>query len=236
MKEFIKAILAIFVLGYLLIIANIGYSQVVPVDREDSMIVDMCKTLMRTTGTDSARINYLYQHFLYPYMAQYPSAEQEKAGMRVYYRLQRLCQEFNNILARSAGENDNWETVKDELAERKISNKECRQFFSHKNYFYFESDGGDVVNLEIKNGYWLDKFKDGSYSRLKVEKIDKCIFDIVYLESNNQSRMYFNKKDDRYRYHILEKRDGYYILAVETIGMIPARNSKKYLLFTLYYH
>ena len=53
MKDFIKAIL---VLGYLLLIANLGYPQVVPVDREDSMIVDMCKTLMRTTGTDSLEL------------------------------------------------------------------------------------------------------------------------------------------------------------------------------------
>lgn len=109
-----------------------------------------------------------------------------------------------------------WETV-DEKPNSVVNKKVCRKFIDHINYTYLEANG-DTVKLQIENGFWVDHFKDGTYSKLKLNWITDCEFEIEFIESNNKLRKGFSKPGDKYRYQVINKKDNYYEMSVEILG------------------
>ena len=88
---------------------------------------------------------------------------------------------------------------------------------------------GDTVRLELGNGYWIDRFSDGTYSRLAFRWIDDCSFEIEFIESDNHTRQSFSKPGDVYVYQVNEKHPGYYDVSVEIKG------TGRYAAFRIYY-
>lgn len=102
------------------------------------------------------------------------------------------------------------------------------QFRKHKIYKYIEFNG-DTTNLKIDNDFWIDNFKDGTYSKLKIYWSSDCYFDIEFINSNNEVRKKISHPGDKYRYTILEKFDNYYLMSVEITGI------KRFSIFKIYY-
>jgi len=70
---------------------------------------------------------------------------------------------------------------------------------------------------------------DGTYSKLRFEWVSACEFEIEFLESNNRIRKNFSKPGDKYRYQIVDSKDGYYDMSVEIVG------ADMHSLFRMYY-
>ena len=132
------------------------------------------------------------------------------------------------MLDRTADENSS-DWIKVEQRPRTVlSRSECKRFGKQRKFKYLEMSG-DTVNLEIDQAYWIDRFKDGTYSKLKFYWLGDCEFEIEFLESNNETRKGFSKRGDKYRYQIIDKTDTYYVMSAE----IP--NENIYWIFKLHF-
>ncbi|KAA5536449.1 hypothetical protein F0919_01930 [Taibaiella lutea] len=198
-------------------------------DKEkDSLVSEICKTVKKTKKmSDSAIIVFVYQKHLTPFLSNYPSDKREGISDAIYFRLQRNCWEFKDIINRRYSPKGDWQEVA-EKPKTKLGKKACIHFLDYKKYQYIEASG-DTVNLSIENGFWIDKFKDGSYSKLKFNWVTDCEFDIEFIESNNVTRKGYSKPGDKYRYQILEKAEHYYLISVEISG------TNRYMTFKMYY-
>ena len=208
------------------IVSLISYGQV---DKEkDSLANEICKTVKEAKGlSDSAIVSFVYEKHVTPFLLNYPVEQREGISDVIYFRLLRNCLEFRNILNKINPLKGDWQTVS-EKPKTQLGKKTCNNFLQYKKYFYLEGNG-DTVNLSIENGFWVDKFKDGTYSKLKFEWINDCEFDIGFIESNNITRKNFSKRGDKYRYQILNKNEHYYLMSVEISG------TEGYMTFRLYY-
>ncbi len=187
-----------------------GQSQ----EKKDSLINEICKVITEKQGEpDSVRIFTAYEKHLYPFLEKYPEDQRQEIGNGIYFRMQRNCKEFKEILIRLDPPNGDWETI-EEKPKTKLTKKLCKQFLDHKNYKYLETTG-DTVKLQIEHGFWIDKFKDGTYSKLKLKWVNDCEFDIEFIESNNEIRKHFSKPGDKYRYQVVDKKNNYYDMSVE---------------------
>ena len=210
----------------LLTISSITFGQT---ERQtDSLISVMCTDLQNNKRLkDSTRLVLLYGNHLFPFVDQYEENRREKIMENIYYRFQRNCRDFSDLLGRLNPTNDYWEKVSDK-PKTKLTKKSCQDFLQHNKYTYLDSNG-DTVNLVIKNGFWVDNYKDGTYGKLKLKWINDCEFEIEFLDTNNSIQSQFNKKGDKYVYQIIEKKDGYYIMSVQVTG------SEGYYLFHMGY-
>ena len=122
--------------------------------------------------------------------------------------------------------NNNWEAVNTKPTTR-LNKRSCEDFLKYKKYKYLEPEG-DTVNLTIENGYWVEHFKDKTFSKLKFYWINDCEFEIEFVESNNKIRKAASKPGDKYKYQILDKKQNFYDMSVE----IP--ETKVFAVFKLY--
>jgi hypothetical protein len=70
----------------------------------------------------------------------------------------------------------------------------------------------------IDKGHWVERFRDGTYSKLRFRWIDDCEFEIEFIESTNSVMSQVSKRGDRYRYQIINKNEKYYLVSVEAVG------------------
>jgi hypothetical protein len=191
-------------------------SQAQSEHQKDSLIQEMCKTLVAHEHlSDSDRVMLTYEKHLFPFMLKYPEDKHEEIGTHIYFRLQRSCQVFQDILYRVEGYNGDLF-----LYERPVSNlnrKSCRNFTKNRTYQYIESTG-DTVLLKLTDKYWVDHFKDGTFSRLSLKWIADCEFEITFIESNNLIRKNFSIPGDRYRYIVLAEQPGFYEISAQIVG------------------
>ena len=90
-----KKTLIILLIG----ISNITFSQTMT--EIDSVSYEMCDYLKNLDiKNDTLKINTLYEKQLYPYLGKFEQSQTQKIGQQVYYRLQRNCVEFRNLLDR----------------------------------------------------------------------------------------------------------------------------------------
>lgn len=187
-------------------------------ESNDSLITVICNTLNASnTALDSSTIKSTLKKHLYPYLLKYPGDQQFAIVENIAFRLQRNCPAFLEFTEKLKPQKGDWQT----LSERpitKLSRNSCDTFLTYKKYKYLESNG-DTVNLTIENGYWVDTFKDGTYSKLKFIRIKDCEFEIEFIESNNSTRANFSKKGDKYLYQIVEKRGNQYLMTTEAVGV-----------------
>jgi hypothetical protein len=162
---------------------------------------------------DTQRLILVYEQHLFPFIEGFPQERDEEIWTSIFYRFQQRCAEFKRILERLDPGKGDWKRVLEQPV-RSISESECRKFLDHADLKYIESTG-DTVRISIKDGYWIDKFRDGTFSRLILRWINDCEFEISFVESNNEVRRNLSKPGDKYVYRILNKGAGYYDMSVE---------------------
>jgi hypothetical protein len=191
-------------------IYSFGQSQ----EQKDSLINEMCKTLMELEYMDDStrHLQTITMH-LYPFLGKFPEDSRQQLGTSIYFRFQHNCRAFKELLDRMYPIHEDWQNLS-ERPNSEISSKDCKTFRKYEDFWYFETTG-DTVLVEIKGGFWTDSFKDGTYSKLNFFWIDKCQFEIEFIESNNRIRKNYSKPGDRYKYQLLKTNDGYYDVLVE---------------------
>jgi hypothetical protein len=216
-----KKILIILLIG----ISNITFSQTIT--EIDSVSYTMCDYLKKMEiENDTLKINSLYQNQFYPYLRKFEQSQTQKIGQQVYYRLQRNCVEFRNLL-------DRLEPPKEEVTritekpKSEISKKELKEFKNQKEFYYFEV-AGDTTRVKMDKGKWTDSFSNNTFSKLTYNWINETEFELTFVESNNEARSNFSVKGDKYIYQVLSKEDGFYQMTVNIPGQEIFEKFKMY--------
>jgi len=216
-----KKTLIILLIG----ISNITFSQTMT--EIDSVSYEMCDYLKNLEiKNDTLKINTLYEKQLYPYLGKFEQSQTQKIGQQVYYRLQRNCVEFRNLLDRLEPPKEAVTRIT-EKPKPEISKKQLKKFKNQKEFYYFEVSG-DTTRVKMEKGKWTDLFSDNTTSNLTYNWINETEFELVFMESNNETRSNFSVKGDKYIYQILSKEDGYYQMTVNIPGQETFEKFKMY--------
>jgi hypothetical protein len=194
----------------------------------DSLIAVMCKTLAANkAAVDSEKIKLVVTKHLNPYLQKFEDAKVEEVSDAIFIRAQRQCKDFADLIFRLTPKQSDWQMV-DKKPVSKMQKKDCVELLKHKKLFYLEANG-DTVNLSIENGFWIDHFKDSTSSTLKFRQLTNCEFEIEFVKSNNSIRQKLSNPGDKYRYQILEKLEGSYLMSAEIVG------GNQFMTFKIYY-
>jgi hypothetical protein len=194
----------------------------------EKLLNNLCNTIESSKEkNDSIRVFQSYEKHLSSILKGLDSSQVLLIMNRVYYRLQRSCRTFSMLLKKmDPDKNSDWERSQS----RPISNASqeiCKEFFEIKDFSYLETTG-DTVRLRIADGFWVEDFKDGTFSKLKINWINDCEFQIEFVESNNEIRKNFSTPGDKYSYLILDKKNGFYTMSAEIVGMNDFTKFKLY--------
>jgi len=185
-------------------------SNIVP----DALMHKICKAITDSRETnDSVKVSHAFAQYLYPVLEKQEEEKAKEAFLFTYYRLQKLCGAFKAITDKYSVQNGDWQNL-DVKPPTQLTKSVCQQLLQHKRLYYLEANG-DTVELKINKGEWTDRFKDGTYSKLKFYWVNDCEFEISFVESNNISRKSFSKPGDKYRYQLIQKYPGFYDVSVE---------------------
>ena len=193
----------------------------------DSLSYELCDYLQnRDDQNDTLKINSLYENRFFPYLRTFEETRAELVGRQLFYRLQRNCIDFRELLDRL---NPPKEAVnrKMEKPESSISKKELRDFKNQHEFYYYEV-AGDTTKVTMKDGIWIDNFSDNTFSRCTYNWLTETEFELVYLESNNETRANFSLKGDRFIYQVISKGENYYTLSLNIPGQEVYEVSKMY--------
>lgn len=205
-------------------------------DREidkDLLVSNVCKSFQNDTITepDSVKIFRIFKNHLSKLEHEIPADSLLALSDFLYIRLQKECPKFyqlaNRISLKEKIEKSDWRDVADEPTS-KLTDADYDLFIKLRVFKYLEPNG-DPVTTYITNSTWEDHFLDGTYSRLSLKKLSQNEFVITFLESNNRMRKNLSKPGDKYRYKILQKAPGYYLMFTQPF------ESKTKSLFKLYY-
>lgn len=209
----------------LIVISNITFSQTII--EIDSVSYVMCAYLKNMEiKNDTLKIKSLYKKQLYPYLGRFEQSKTQKIGQQIYYRLQRNCLEFRNLLDRLEPPKEAVTRIT-EKPKPKISKKQLKQFKKQKEFYYFEVSG-DTTRVKMEKGKWTDSFSNNTYSKLTYNWVNETEFELIFAESNNETRSNFSAKGDKYIYQILSKKDGYYQMTVNIPGQGTFEKFKMY--------
>ena len=193
----------------------------------DSVSHSMCTYLNQMEiKNDTLALNTLYNKKVIPYLSNFEMSKVEKIGQQIYYRLQRNCVEFRELL-------DRIEPPKEAVSrltykpKTEVLDSNLQQFKNTKELYYFEASG-DTTQVLIKNGKWLETFADGTYSNLDMNWITNTKFELVFNKSNNETRSNLSVQGDKYVYEILKKEDDYYVVSVNIPGQTIYEKLKIY--------
>ncbi|MBL0329403.1 MAG: hypothetical protein IPP64_08310 [Bacteroidetes bacterium] len=199
-------------------------------EQKDSLVNEICKTIIASNNyPDSLQLGIAFQKHLFPFMAKYPEDKKKEIWESVYFRLQRNCKEFKAIIDKMEPQQGDWKQLK-KIPKTKLKDPVCKQITTYKRLAYLEHNGDSVI-VEIKDGFWIDHFKDGTYSKLYFKWINDCEFEIEFVESNNGTRKNFSKPGEKYKYLIADKHKNYYDMVVEP----SEKESKVIMSFKIYF-
>lgn len=134
--------------------------------------------------------------------------------------LNKNCLEYLKYSSKNTQFSSKEWTIADTMPNSKLSLKDFEAFKQIKRFYYFEANG-DTTFVEIRNGIWFEKMKNGRYqSELKIRYTETNQFELEYIKSNHPVKESYSKVGDRYKYRILEKKDDYYILASERNSVV----------------
>lgn len=197
----------------------------------DELTFSICKTLNKPghKKSDSARLQDAFNENFPKFAAKFKLIEfSDDLSDKIFLRLQRNCDEYQKIdmrLYRNEVKSD-WEIL-DVKPISNISTSECTGYFKkHKNFYYFEA-GGDKTFVSIGKGLWIDTFTDGTTSKLYFKK-KNCLFELTFIESNNDLRKNFSVKGNRYFYEVISEENK--VLTIVT----QSEEAKSYYKFKLY--
>lgn len=174
-------------------------------DDVDILTHEICRTMNGLQGGDTIRVRMAYERHVPTFLEKHKPKESqlEELWHKIFIRLQKNCNEFQKILLRSESEKSDWEILNQKPV-RTISDDVCRNFINHKNLSYREGSGSKTV-VRCEDGYWIETFPDGTYSKLHFRWLNDCEFELEFIESNNYLRKDLSRAGDRYRYGIFEK-------------------------------
>ncbi|QHI37847.1 hypothetical protein IMCC3317_32300 [Kordia antarctica] len=217
-----RNILFIFFVG----ISNLAFSQTIAqIDSVSNVFCDYLK--QSDIKNDTLKISSLYNEQFNPYLRKIDQSKVQKIGKQLFYRLQRNCLEFSELLDRLEPPKEAIVRIT-EKPTSEISRKQLKQFKNQKDFYYLEV-AGDTTNVVMQDGFWTDSFSDKTFSKLTYNWINDTEFELTFIESNNESRSNFSVKGDIYVYQVLSKEDGFYFMSVHIPGQ------KTYDKFKIYY-
>jgi len=200
----------------LLFISNFTFSQTPKeIDSVSMELCDYLKTLSNIKN-DTLKITTLYQDKLYPYLGTFEESKIDAAGQRVYYRLQRNCVGFRELL-------DRLEPPKEKIVRittkpvTKQNKKQLAEFKKRTQFKYKEFDGSDTY-VEMKDNKWTDTFTNNTYSKLTYKWLSDDEFQLTFIESNNETRSNFSFEGDKFNYIVLDIKDDHYLVSVNIEG------------------
>jgi len=188
----------------ILFVFTFGYSQTK--DDVDVLSAAICGSLKETKGiADSTRLDLAYGKHLPPFFKKHKVSSEAKFDsltQMLFYRLQKNCGEFVEILHNTNRQKGDWKTVIEKPA-GSVTEKVAEEL-TGINHYYLEPTGDKVV-VTIKDGHWTEQFKDGTSSKLTFRWTSDNEFELQFVESTNISRQHFSKKGDTYHYGIFAK-------------------------------
>lgn len=196
----------------------------------DSVSNIICMELEKTreVKNDTLRYNNLVENQINQYLKTIDSKDVDRVWQSLYFRLQRNCLDFIEILDR-LDPAKSYEikriTVKPNST---ISNKDLDIFKKTNNFFYYEVNG-DTTIVSMSNGVWKDYFKDKTTSNLTYKWTSDTDFLLTFVKSDNELRKNFSVPGDKFLYSVISKGKNYYVLTAK----IPTHN--KYEEFKLYF-
>lgn len=180
----------------------------------DSITYKMCESLSNLTEEkDDAKITITAQKHLPAFYEKFNINSQivaDSIGDKIFFRLQKNCTSFINILNKLEENKSDWNTLSHK-PKSEISKKNCADFFTGGKYYYKEYDG-KLVNVIMTPNSWTETFEDNTTSKLLLHPKDNCELELEFIESDNNLRKNFSVKGDLYRYGIYKlEEDSYYI-------------------------
>lgn len=196
---------------FLIVVTNFTFSQTI--EEVDSVSYIMCNFLENVDiSNDTLKINSLYEEQMTPFLSTVEEENKSKVSTQLWYRLQKNCVEFRNLLDRlDPPKGDHTRSAKQPKS--KISKKDLQNFKDLNEFYYFEASGEKTKVIAV-DGIWLDLFSDSTYSKLTYNWISKTEFELVFIESDNESRSNFSIKGDMYLYKVLSKENQYYLISI----------------------
>jgi hypothetical protein len=185
------------------------FSNSQSVQSVDSLTTEICKSLIQNKNlNDEIRINTINNAHITPYLVKIKdSLIQKKTFELLFFRLQKNCNEFVALFPHKAKESS-W-SMEYEKPIEKITKEECNHFKTISKYYYFENDG-NKVEVTLSDHLWVEKFFDGTFSKLNFRKKGNCEFELEFIESNNISRKNLSVKGDKYLYKLYDEENETY--------------------------
>ncbi|MFH6942560.1 hypothetical protein [Flavobacterium sp. FlaQc-50] len=176
----------------------------------DSVSIKMCESLSRLNEIkDDVKITMIFQKHLPDFYEKVNISSQTIAdSIRdiVYFRLQKNCKDFRDVLGKIEENKSDWITLL-QKPKSKISKKQFSNFLKGGNFYYKEYDG-KIVNVFISKNIWMEKFEDGTTSKLLIHAKYDGEFDLEFVESDNHIRKNLSIKGDLYNYGLCELNRG----------------------------
>ena len=205
------------------------YSNSQTIKEIDSISQVLCDYLKTTDDiqNDSIRINKFYQEKFDAYLVRFDREKANKIGSQLFYRTQRNCKEFTELLERLYPPTESvTRTIK--KPSTNLSDKEIKDFWNKKSFKYFENDGNETL-VEINKNKYLETFSDSTYSKLNYSQISNYEFELEFIVSNNEIRSAYSLNGDNFIYGIIDKGENYYLISTK----IESQNY--YEIFKLYF-
>ncbi len=169
-----------------------------------------CLSEYESLYDDSSLINHCFQLAIKQTEGMPKSKGQlEKIIIKADYNLQKNCDKYLTIRTRMDPSKGDWKRLDSNLNTH-LDSLQCMGFTNHKALYYLEHSG-DTTGLVIKNGLWLDQFKDGTYSKCKFSWKSACDFELEFIKSNNNTRKN-SGVGEMFYYRIINKEVNYYLL------------------------
>ncbi|WP_316633021.1 hypothetical protein [uncultured Flavobacterium sp.] len=196
-----------YLLVALLLYINLSRSQ--SIKSVDSLNMEICKSLAQNKALNNEiRINTINNSHITPYLAKFKdSLVQREVFEQIFFRLQKNCNEFVALFPNKHPESS-W-SMQNEKPLDKISKEECNHFDKISKYYYIENDG-NKVEVTLSDDLWIEKFSDGTFSKLTFRKKGSCEFELEFIESNNISRKNLSIKGDKYLYKLYDEENETY--------------------------
>ncbi len=193
----------------------------------DSISNELCLYLKSLQGSDSTILYTLYDKQWESFLKTVDEHKLEKVEQVLFFRLQRNCVAFSDLLNRLDGGSDYF-IMKETKPESVISPEQIRAF-KQQNLFYYYENNDAMTHVLIEDGYWIESFPDQTVSKLYIEWIGETTFKLVFIDSDNLMKSNFSQEGDEYYYEILNQGEDYYTLIV----YIPGQD--RYYQFKLFY-
>jgi hypothetical protein len=143
----------------------------------------------------------------------------------IHTQLEKNCKNYKALLDSMAIIED-W-TEADTGKASYLSAQECDEFTKFRELYYQESNK-DTTYVTLVDGIWTETMKGGKYtSKLQFSWTGDCSFELSFISSNDPVKSKMSKKGEKYRYRLMDKYNGYYLV----IGIVK----KSALQFRMFY-